>query len=50
MDCAITTDKPEDFFAEVFTVGGLYMNSQTEEFLTVMVNKIFLINMLRGNQ
>lgn len=35
-------------FAEVFIVGRLDMNSQTEGFLTGMVNEI-LMNVLRGN-
>lgn len=46
---AITADKPQELFAEAFTVGGLYVNSQTEEFLTGIVNKVFLINVLKGN-
>lgn len=36
-------------FAEVFIVGRLDVNSQTEGFLTGMVNEIFLMNVLRGN-
>lgn len=50
MEGAVTADKPQEFFAEVFIVGGLYMSSQTEEFLTGMVNKIFLTTVLRCNQ